>query len=219
MEGPAAAQQAAAQQAAAQQAAAQQAAAQQAAAQQAAHAARVQRLHDESMGGSSALELSMELEDAIDGLEDSMLSIDLGGADGVAELAVNGEALSPGRMAELERMFPPESDGSMAAAQPAAALVHASAPPAAAPSLSSAALAPAGQRLPDNCLLQIFRCLQPWPDLAVVRCWPARSPRPPARLRTLLSDHFSRCVRRARRPWCAESSGGLSRAAGLCGPT
>jgi hypothetical protein len=116
-----------------------------------------------------ASELSMEL----DGLEDSMRSIDLGSSEvqAAAELVVSGEAVSPNRMKELERMFPPESGGAMktaiASSPPPPPATLAVAHPTG--SESRSLLAP-GARLPDDCLLQIFRWLRPWPDLAVVRC-------------------------------------------------
>jgi hypothetical protein len=130
-----------------------------------------------------ASELSMEL----DGLEDSMRSIDLGSSEvqAAAELVVSGEAVSPNRMKELERMFPPESGGAMKTAIASSPLPPppSSSPPPSSPPPPPATLAVAhptgsesrsllapGARLPDDCLLQIFRWLRPWPDLAVVRC-------------------------------------------------
>ena len=110
-------------------------------------------------------ELSMELSMELSGLEDSMRSIDLGVEEEAAELAGSGEAVSPNRMAELERMFPPESGGAMVAT-PAAATVAVTQTQG--PACGSM-LVP-GARVPDDCLLQIFRWLRPWPDLAVVRC-------------------------------------------------
>ena len=100
----------------------------------------------------------------LSGLEDSMRSIDLGVEEEAAELAVSGEAVSPNRMAELERMFPPESGGAMVATPAAATMVVTHEGPA-----CGSMLVP-GARLSDDCLLQIFRWLRPWPDLAVVRC-------------------------------------------------
>lgn len=111
---------------------------------------------------ASRSEMSMEL----DSLDDSMRSLDLASVEAGAELVVSGEAVSPSRMAELERMFPPESGGSMVATPPMTPTPVAQ---DAATESCSSVLAP-GARLPDDCLLQIFRWLQPWPDLAVVRC-------------------------------------------------
>ena len=158
----------------------------------------------------SASELSMELG----GMEDSMRSIDLGSAEAqaAAELVVSGEAVSPNRMKELERMFP-ESGGDMTAAigsssspPPATvAVVHSTEPE------PSSLLAP-GARLSDDCLLQIFRWLRPWPDLAVVRCQFPTNP-----LAESLANHHSTSV--YRQAQSAEDSVEFSRAVGLCGPT
>ena len=99
---------------------------------------------------------SMDL--SMDALGTSLWSIDLsagGLLPGVGGVDEDAEAeLSPARMAELERLF--ASEGGGAAPSPPPALAPAAAPP---PPL-------AGPALPDDdCLLQIFRCLPPWPHL------------------------------------------------------